>query len=59
MDAHNIELAGIDTRDAPDFCDAHVVYAEHADGTPYTDDELDTLNDDADFVYNAVLSHIY
>jgi hypothetical protein len=41
----NIEIAGIDMSDYPDFCDAYVEYADKADGTPLTDAEIDTLNE--------------
>ena len=41
----NIKLDGVDPGDYPDFVDAFVSYCEHDDGTPYTDDELDELND--------------
>ena len=41
----NIELEGVDYADHPDYCDAYVSYAEHLDGTPLTEDELDALNE--------------
>lgn len=59
MPAHNVELDGIDTRDYPDFCDAYITYAEHEDGTPLTDAELEALNGDKDFVYQCVINHLY
>ena len=48
----NIEMEDVHAWDAPDFCDAYVSYAEHADGTPLTEDELEAIMEDADFVYN-------
>ena len=42
-DLTDIEIAGIDMNDYPDFCDAYVEYAEKADGTPLTDAEIDAL----------------
>lgn len=54
MKATNIELEGIDGSDSPDFCDAFIAYAEHADGKPFTEEELDTLNEDTDFVHEQV-----
>ena len=42
----NIELEGVDYADHPDYCDAYVVYAERADGTPLTEAELEKLNED-------------
>lgn len=60
---HDIEVDGIDTRDYPDFCDAFIAYAtiELEDGTfrDATDVELDTLNEDSDFVYSAVENYLY
>lgn len=54
----NVEIEGIDTRDAPDFCDAFIASADY-DGRPMTDEELELLNDDSDYVYEAVLDWIY
>ena len=34
---------GVDSRDYPDFADAHFSYACYEDGTPLTDEELDKL----------------
>ena len=44
-DLTDIEIAGIDMNDYPDFCDSYVEYAEKADGTPLTDAEIDALNE--------------
>ena len=54
----SIEVDGIDTADYPDFCDAYISYAEY-DGQPMTDEQLTELNEDAEFVYESVLDHIY
>lgn len=54
----NIEVDGIDTRDFPDFCDAFISYAEY-DGVEMTDEELDTLNEDYEFVYECVQNHLF
>ena len=59
MKAYNLELDGIDTRDYPDFCDAFICYAEHEDGTPFTDEELDDLNDDRELIHEAVWKHLF
>ena len=40
----NIELSGVDTKDYPDFSDAYIAYAEYANGTPLTDNELGELD---------------
>jgi hypothetical protein len=54
----DLELDGIDMRDYPDFCDAHIV-SGYYDGRELTDDELDALNDDHDFVYGLVCKEIF
>lgn len=54
----NIELSGIDTKDYPDFCDSYITTASYGD-RELTDDELDVLNDDVDFVYSEVMRHFY
>lgn len=54
----NIEIDGIDYADAPDFCDAYIASADY-DGREMTDEELDVLNDDSDFVYSAVEDWIH
>jgi len=41
----NVEIAGVEMYDYPDFCDAYVEYAEKLDGTPLTDAEIDALNE--------------
>lgn len=55
----NVEIEGIDTRDYPDFVDAFITYAEHDNGTPLTEVELDELNEDGDFVHNAVFAQLF
>ena len=54
----DVEVDGIDMGDYPDFCDAFISYAEY-DGREMTAEELDILNDDGDFVYEAVQKHLY
>jgi hypothetical protein len=60
---HDIEVDGIDTRDYPDFCDAYIAGAtiELEDGTfrDATDEELDELNSDRDFVYEQVEKRVF
>lgn len=45
--------------DYPDFSDAFIRYAEFKDGTPLTDEQLDELNKDSNFVYKMVLKHVH
>ena len=54
----NIEVDGIYTRDYPDFCDAFISSADY-DGKPMTDEQLDQLNENSDFVYECVQKHIF
>lgn len=84
----DVEVDGIDRRDAPDFCDAFVARAAYPrfGGLSFllerltrrlpwkvrrrlrlgsilfrdlTEGELDLLNDNPDFVYDAVVRHLY
>lgn len=54
----DVEVDNINPADAPDFVDAYIVYAEY-DGEEMTQDQLDELNEDLDFVYNCVLNYFY
>ena len=54
----DIEIDGIDTRDYPDFCDAFILEATYK-GREMTDEELEALNEDSDFVYDKVMEHLY
>lgn len=54
----NVSVANINTKDAPDFCDAYIESADY-DGEPMNDAQLDELNDDGDFVYEQVMKHLY
>lgn len=54
----NITFDGIDYNDYPDFCD---VYADSADydGASMTQDQLDELNKDREFVYEKLMDFIH
>jgi hypothetical protein len=54
----DVEVGGIDYSDYPDFSDAYISYALY-DGIELTDDELDELSNDYDYVYDEVLKQIY
>ena len=54
----NIEVDGIDTKDYPEFCDAFIASGDY-DGKPMTDEQLDELNEDSDFVYKCVQNHLF
>ena len=49
LDHSSIEIDGIDERDAPDFVDSYISYAEWKNGTELTDDELEQLNDMSEY----------
>ena len=54
----NIEVEGIDYKDYPDFCDAFIASAD-SNGKPMTDEQLEELNEDIDFVYDCVRNHLF
>tara|TARA_R100000951_G_scaffold114965_1_gene121559 strand:+ start:3707 stop:3892 length:186 start_codon:yes stop_codon:yes gene_type:complete len=54
----NIEVDGIDTKDYPDFCDAFIASADY-DGKEMTEEQLDELNEDSQFVYECVQNHLF
>ena len=54
----DVDVDGIHGWDAPDFCDAYICSATYK-GRDMTDEELDALNDDRDFVYTAVERKLY
>ena len=45
-----VEVVGINLRDWPDLCDAFIESADY-DGKPMTDEQLDEINKDYEFVY--------
>lgn len=58
----DVELDGIDTGDAPDFCDAFIIGASIKGLFGWrecTETELDRLNSDGDFVYEQVQNYLY
>ena len=54
----NITFGGIDHKDCPDYCDAYIENADY-DGRPMTDEEIDELNRDGDFVYEKLMDYLY
>ncbi len=51
----DIEIEGIDGSDYPDFCDAYISNATWEDtGEALTEEELDKLNENGEFVYEQV-----
>ncbi len=54
----NVEIEGIDFKDYPDFVDAYIYSADY-EGVPLTEDQLEELNEDRDFVYEKVLNTLF
>lgn len=62
LEVEDFEVDGINTMDYPDFCDAYIASAsvkENGEWRDATDDELDELNNDSDFVYQCVENWLY
>ena len=45
----NVQVGGVDMSDYPDFCDAYIESADYGD-REMTDEELDILNQDGEFI---------
>lgn len=56
-DLTSVEIEGIDPTDHPEYGDAFVANAVWF-GRELTDDELEIVNDDSDFVYKHTLIHL-
>ena len=54
----NVFVGGIDMEDYGDFCDAYIESADY-DGREMTEEELEVLNEDSQFVNEAVFSQLY
>lgn len=54
----NIEVDGIDPMDYPDFCDAYISSADY-NGKPMTDEQLNEINMNYEFIYDCVQKKIY
>jgi len=54
----NIEVEGIDFKDYPDFVDAFISSADY-DGVEMTDEQLDELNENSEFVHDCVFNQLY
>lgn len=54
----NIDFEGIDFKDAPDFCDAFISSADY-NGLEMTDEQLENINYNSDFVHEELYKFIY
>jgi len=53
----NVVVDGIDYDDYPDFSDAYISEADY-DGIPMTEDQLEELNENSEFVHESVFEQI-
>ena len=53
----NLEFDGIDHKDYPDYCDAFITNADY-DGVPMTEEQLEEINQDGDFVYESLMAYL-
>jgi hypothetical protein len=54
----NVFVGGIDMEDYPDFCDAYIESADYED-REMTDEELDILNEDGEFISEHAHSQLF
>ncbi len=54
----DIEFDGIDHNDCPDFSDAYICSATYK-GEAMTQEQLELLSEDGDFVYQELMNNLY
>lgn len=54
----DIQIDGLDYGDYPDFCDAFISSATYK-GRKMTEKELIRLNEDKDYLYESIITHIF
>jgi len=54
----NVDLDGVNINDYPDFCDAYVASATY-DGRDMTDDELDEINENSEYIRELVMEKLF
>lgn len=54
----DVEITNINLNDSPDFVDAFILSASYGDSL-MSDEMLDVLNNDSDYVYNQVMKKLY
>ena len=55
---NNVVMGGVDTNDYPDFVDAYIESADYK-GREATEEELDIINDNYDFVYDCLTDWLF
>ena len=61
IDFRKVEIIDVDSVhdwDYPDYCDAYISEANY-NGKPVTDEQLDAINDDDQFRYEAVWEYLH
>jgi len=53
----NIEFDDVDPLDAPDYCDAYILSCD-IDGEQATEDELNEINKDSDFIHEKLFNYL-
>lgn len=53
-----IEFGGINHEDYPDYCDTYIVSATY-DGKEMTEEQIEELNQDREFVYERLMNRIF
>lgn len=53
----NVEVNGVDRKDHPNYCDAHILSADY-DDTPMSDEMIDKLNENSSYVHDCVLEKV-
>lgn len=54
----NVVVEGIDMSDYPKFCDAYIAECD-IDGVPATEEELDAINANYDFLFGEIHNAIH
>ena len=57
-DITNIEFDGVDIKDYPDFSDAYIIDCL-VDSISASDEELEEINDNSQFVYNELMKKLF
>jgi|JI9StandDraft_1071089.scaffolds.fasta_scaffold1529448_2 hypothetical protein len=54
----NIKFEDIDYKDHPDYSDAYISSCD-IDGVPATEEQLEELNDDREFIHEKLWDYLY
>ncbi len=57
-DLTDIKFDGIDHSDYPDYCDAYICDAKF-NNENLTDEQMELINDDKEFVYKKLMDFLY